>query len=66
VAQLKVSLPSLPEQREIGNTLRSCDDKVAALEQEIGLLDELFRALLEEFMTGRLSAVPLINSGKNL
>lgn len=29
--------------------------------RDVNLLDELFRALLEELKTGRLSAVPLIN-----
>jgi hypothetical protein len=33
---------------------------IAGLERETALLDELFRALLEALMTGRLSAVPLI------
>jgi hypothetical protein len=33
----------------------ACDAKIAALERESALLDELFRALLEELMTGRVS-----------
>ena len=35
--------------------LSACDAKIAALERESALLDELFRALLEELMTGRVS-----------
>ena len=35
--------------------LAACDAKIAALEREGVLLDELFRALLEELMTGRVA-----------
>jgi type I restriction enzyme S subunit len=48
------------EQDEVANALRACDHKIEALDKESGLLDELFRAMLEELMTGRLSAVSLI------
>jgi len=37
--------------------LCACDAKIEALEREMDKLDELFRALLEELMTGRLSAL---------
>jgi type I restriction enzyme, S subunit len=53
-------LPTIEEQRLIVGVVEACDTKMAALKGEIGLLDELFRAFLEELMTGRLSAVPLI------
>jgi type I restriction enzyme S subunit len=53
-------LPPLEEQHKIAITLSACDTKIEALEQETTLLDELFRALLEELMTGRFSAVPLV------
>ena len=66
IANLLIPLPPLSEQDEISDVLSACDTKIAALEQEKALLDELFRALLEELMTGRLSAVPLIDSGNNL
>jgi type I restriction enzyme S subunit len=52
-------LPSFDEQREIGQVVDACDDKIAALVEETDKLDELFKALLEELMAGRLSA-PLI------
>ena len=45
----------MSEQRDIAKVLRACDAKIAALERESALLDELFRALLEELMTGRVS-----------
>ncbi len=52
--------PSFQEQKEIAYTLDTCDSKIAALDKEITLQEELFRALLEELMTGRLSTLPLI------
>ncbi len=58
---LKLVVPPLAEQREITGILHACDAKISALEREIELLDELFHAMLEELMTGRLSAVPLID-----
>ena len=52
--------PSLDEQRDIATALCACDAKIAALERETQVLDELFRAMLDELMTGRMSAVPLV------
>jgi type I restriction enzyme S subunit len=57
-----IPLLSLEEQGKIMEVLRACDIKIAALEQEASLLEELFRALLEELMTGRLSTLPLIET----
>lgn len=48
------------EQEEISQILMICDSKIAALEKEIAFQEELFRALLEELMSGRLSALPLV------
>ena len=56
---IKISLPPLDEQKTIANVLSSCDAKIATLEREIKLHDELFRAMLEELMTGQLSSLPL-------
>ncbi len=58
--RLTLALPSIDEQKEIAHTIDACDSKIAALEKEITLQEELFRALLEELMTGRLSTLPLI------
>ena len=55
-------LPPLPEQAEIAEILQAFDKKIIALEQETELLDELFHAMLDELMTGKRSAVPLINA----
>ena len=60
--QVQVPLPCLPEQREIAISLTACDAKIIALEQEAARLDELFHAMLEELMTGKRSAVPLIDA----
>lgn len=51
--------PSLSEQRDIAAVLTACDQKIDALETEATLHNELFRALMEELMTGRLSAAEL-------
>ena len=57
-----ISLPTVSEQVEIAEILNACDTKIAALEQEAERLDELFHAMLDELMTGKRSAVPLIDS----
>ncbi len=56
-------LPDLQEQEEIANVLRSCDAKIAALVRESARLEELFRATLEELMTGWVRATALITEG---
>ena len=60
IKAILVACPHSNEQQEIATTLRACDNKITALEQEIKLLEELFRALLEELMTGQLSVAPLV------
>lgn len=65
VHAIPVSLPQVEEQQEIATTLQACDSKIAALEKEIRLQEELFRALLEELMTGRLSSLPLVEDERN-
>ena len=61
LVNLEIPLPPLSEQREIANIFRAIDDKTAALEREVELIDELFHAMLDELMTGQRSAVPLID-----
>ena len=56
------ALPPLPEQRAIATVFQAIDKKTAALEQETQHLDELFHAMLEEFMTEQRSAMPLIDT----
>jgi type I restriction enzyme S subunit len=60
LGNMPIPLPEAKEQRAIAATLGACDAKIEALGRETTLLDELFRAMLEELMSGRLSAVPLI------
>jgi type I restriction enzyme S subunit len=57
---IKISLPILDEQQEIARVLQNCDSKIAALDHEAHLHDELFRAILEELMSGRLPAGTLV------
>jgi len=60
VESLQIPVPSFKEQKEIARLLGASETKIEALEKEIPLHNELYRAMLEEMMTGRLSAVPLI------
>lgn len=60
-----IALPDLGEQSSVAAILDACDAKAAALRQERLALEELFGAMLEELMTGRLSAVPLIEPGES-
>ena len=62
VKRLEIPIPSLDEQQEISEVLIAFNAKIAALEKETALLDELFHAMLEELMTGKRSAMPLIDS----
>ncbi len=48
-------IPDLAKQKEIVEVLSGCDSKIAALDHEARLLDELFRAMLEELMSGKLA-----------
>ena len=62
-AKFPILLPPLSEQQAIAETLQAFDIKIAALEHEAELLDELFHAMLDELMTGERSAMPLIDAG---
>ena len=62
LVNLEIPLPPLPEQRAIADVFRAIDEKTAALEKEAQHLDELFHAMLDELMTGKRSAVPLIDT----
>jgi type I restriction enzyme S subunit len=54
-ATFEVPITTIEEQERIAQLLDACDAKCEVLEDEIRLLDELFRTLLEELMSGRLS-----------
>jgi type I restriction enzyme S subunit len=55
-----VVVPPLEEQATISGVLQGCDAKIEYLERETLLLEEIFRAMLEELMSGRLLASSLI------
>jgi type I restriction enzyme S subunit len=58
-----VPLPPLAEQREIARMLQAVDAKIAAEERRRAALEELFKSLLHELMSGRIR-VPNIVGGQ--
>lgn len=56
---LPVLIPDLWEQEAIVQVLKACDTKIVTIEKETALLDELFRTMLVELISGRLSTLPL-------
>ncbi len=59
--KIEIPLPTLSEQGAIAEILKAFDAKTVSYEQETCRLDELFHAMLEELMTGKRSATPLID-----
>ena len=59
VRSVPVPVPSEAERRLISTVIDACDEKITALASEVRLHRELFRALLEELMTGQRSVLPL-------
>lgn len=60
VKQYQIPIPPPEEQISLTEILDQCDSKITTLEKEITLHEELFRALLDELMTGRISTLPLV------
>jgi type I restriction enzyme, S subunit len=58
-----VPFTNVEDQERVVHVLRKTDVKIDALEREVRSLDELFHAMLDELMTGRLSVRDL-NGGK--
>ncbi len=56
---LPIPVPSIEEQECIKAMPCACDAKIAALEHEARLHEELFRVMLEELMSGRMRTVGL-------
>jgi type I restriction enzyme S subunit len=54
VRRLKIPLPPLPEQNEIAHILTTADGKIAAEEQRQAALQELFKSMLHQLMTGQI------------
>jgi type I restriction enzyme S subunit len=57
---LVIPLPPLPEQRAIARVLHAVQAAREARQRELTSLDELFRALLEELMTGRVGVAGVL------
>lgn len=57
---LLIPLPGVEERKAIADALWAAHACGIALEAEAKILDELFRATLEELMSGRLSVAPLL------
>jgi len=60
VEKIMLPYPEIAEQIEIAKIVGVCDSKIAALDNEARLHQELFRAMLEELMSGRLPAGALV------
>ena len=58
----QVPVPTLDEQRDIARILQVMDAKIAAAERKRAGLEELFRAMLGDLMTGRVRATLLIDA----
>jgi type I restriction enzyme S subunit len=54
VQQLPIPLPPLPEQREIAHMLQAVDAKIAAEQARRAALEEVFKTLLHQLMTGKV------------
>jgi type I restriction enzyme S subunit len=52
--QFVIGLPSVAEQREIAHSLAAADRKIAAEEQRKAALQELFKSMLHQLMTGQV------------
>jgi type I restriction enzyme, S subunit len=48
-----VPLPKIDEQQEIGKVFASLDGKINLAQKKVSLLEELFRTLLHQLMTGQ-------------
>ena len=59
-------VPAVEEQEVIVTGLGSVEDAIQARRREVELLGELFRAFLEEVMTGQRSALPLVDDGQEV
>lgn len=62
LASFSIPLPPLPEQQEIARILQAVDKRIQAEEVYIRALNDLFKTLLNELMTGRLRVKFLENS----
>ncbi|MFW6124311.1 MAG: restriction endonuclease subunit S [Acidobacteriota bacterium] len=54
IKNLKISLPPISIQKEIANTIFAIDQKIQAEENKKKALEELFKSLLNNLMTGKI------------
>ena len=54
VLNLKIAFPKIEEQKKIADTLKTIDRKLVSLNKKNLLLQELFRTLLHQLMTGQI------------
>ncbi len=54
LAELKLNLPSLPEQRRIAAVLDACDRGVGLLQKQLAVLKEQKRGLMQKLLTGKI------------
>jgi len=59
IKTIKLPVPSLDEQKEIVCIMQTVDAKIETAERKRAMLDELFRAMLEQLMTGRVRTTGL-------
>ena len=57
IATLQIPLPPIEEQREIARILQTVNAKIASTERKRARLEELFRAMLGQLMTGRVRVI---------
>ena len=60
VGSIHIPIPTPAEQEVICRVLTTVDARLSSIERECSLLEELYRAMLQELMSGQLSTVPLI------
>lgn len=64
LSNLKIPLAGGNEQKQISEILKKQTSKINLLIKEIHLYQELFQAMLEELMTGRISTLPLVEKAE--
>lgn len=63
IKRFKCPKPSCKNEcAQISNILSHCSKKILLIEKEISHFEELFQAMLEELMTGKVSTMPLIEN----
>lgn len=52
-SQIKINLPSLPEQKAIAAVLTTADEEITALESDLSRLSQEKKALMQQLLTGK-------------